>query len=134
MRIICALMLLWITTLLQANTQFDRDYAKWQAQQQAIDARLKAQKAGQDPNYYLSRPSLSKPSAGKQTAANGPQVNINQASLSELQQLSGVGQKKAQAIIEYREQNGKFKSVNELENVKGIGPKLLEKNRARLAL
>lgn len=128
MRIICVLMLLCVTTLLQANSKFDQDYAKWQAQQQAIDQRLNAQKAGQDPNYYLSKPST------RSSGVTGPKVNLNTASVSELQQLSGVGQKKAEAIIQYRQQNGKFKSVNELENVKGIGPKLLEKNRTRLAL
>ena len=127
MRIIWILMWLFTATLAHANTKFDHDYAKWQAQQQAIDARLKAQKAGQDPNYYLSKPSVS-------SAAQGTKVNINSASLTELQQLSGVGQKKAEAIIQYRQQHGPFKTVNDLQNVKGIGPKLLEKNRARLAL
>ena len=133
MRMISTLIFLLIATSLQANSKFDQDYAKWQAQQQAIDARLKAQKAGQDPNYYLSRPSTAAVSA-TQNAATGPKVNINRASVTELQQLSGVGQKKAEAIIQYREQNGSFKTVNDLQNVKGIGPKLLEKNRARLAL
>ena len=133
MRMISTLIFLLIATSLQANSKFDQDYAKWQAQQQAIDARLKAQKAGQDPNYYLSRPSTSTAS-GTQSAVTGPKVNINRASVTELQQLSGVGQKKAEAIIQYREQNGSFKTVNDLQNVKGIGPKLLEKNRARLAL
>ena len=133
MRMISTLIFLLIATSLQANSKFDQDYAKWQAQQQAIDARLKAQKAGQDPNYYLSRPSTSAASA-TQSVATGPKVNINRASVTELQQLSGVGQKKAEAIIQYREQNGSFKTVNDLQNVKGIGPKLLEKNRARLAL
>lgn len=127
MRIIWILMCLFAATLVHANPKFDHDYAKWQAQQKAIDARLKAQKAGQDPNYYLSKPSVS-------AAAQGTKVNINRASLTELQQLSGVGQKKAEAIIQYREQHGPFKAVNDLQNVKGIGPKLLEKNRARLAL
>ena len=133
MRMISTLIFLLIATSLQANSKFDQDYAKWQAQQQAIDARLKAQKAGQDPNYYLSRPSTSTASV-TQNAATGHKVNINRASVTELQQLSGVGQKKAEAIIQYREQNGSFKTVNDLQNVKGIGPKLLEKNRARLAL
>ena len=56
-------------------------------------------------------------------------VNINTASAQELEQnLKGVGPKKAQAIIEYREANGPFFSAEELINVKGIGPKTLEKN------
>jgi len=56
-------------------------------------------------------------------------VNINQAGAEELEQnLIGVGPKKAIAIIEYREVNGPFYSAEELVNVKGIGPKTLEKN------
>lgn len=56
-------------------------------------------------------------------------VNINEADAQELaDNLSGVGPKKAQAIIEYREHNGPFFEPQELENVKGIGPKTLEKN------
>ena len=58
------------------------------------------------------------------------QVNINDASLEELEEnLVGVGPKKAMAIIEYREENGPFYTAEELVNVKGIGPKTLEKNK-----
>lgn len=56
-------------------------------------------------------------------------VNINEADAEELaESLVGVGPKKAMAIIEYREANGPFYTPEELENVKGIGPKTLEKN------
>ncbi|MEM7401008.1 MAG: helix-hairpin-helix domain-containing protein [Pseudomonadota bacterium] len=56
-------------------------------------------------------------------------VNINEADVEELSEsLVGVGPKKAKAIIEYREANGPFYSPEELVNVKGIGPKTLEKN------
>lgn len=59
-------------------------------------------------------------------------VNINTASATELETLNGVGAAKAQAIIAHREKNGPFKSVDELAAVKGIGLKLVEKNRANL--
>jgi len=54
-------------------------------------------------------------------------ININTATQSELQALNGVGEKTAAAIIQYREQNGMFKSVDDLVNVKGIGSKKVEK-------
>lgn len=58
----------------------------------------------------------------------GP-VNINTADAQTLSKnIKGVGLKKAQAIIAYREKNGKFKTVADLKKVKGIGVKLLEKN------
>ena len=56
-------------------------------------------------------------------------VNINEADAEELaENLVGIGPKKAMAIIEYREANGPFFSPEELVNVKGVGPKTLEKN------
>lgn len=50
-------------------------------------------------------------------------ININSASADELQLLDGVGPSTANAIVEYREQNGAFASVDDLVNVKGIGEK-----------
>ncbi|PMJ93424.1 helix-hairpin-helix domain-containing protein [Vibrio sp. 10N.261.55.A7] len=62
-------------------------------------------------------------------------VNINQATAEELAVLlTGVGLKKAQAIVDYREEFGQFKELDELVNVKGIGNSILEKNRTRLLL
>lgn len=54
-------------------------------------------------------------------------VNINTATSAELQTLKGIGPKKAKAIINYRNKNGKFKSIKDLENVKGIGPEVVKK-------
>ena len=67
--------------------------------------------------------------AGNGETAKGKSglVNLNTATEAELQTVSGIGQKKAQDIIAYREANGKFKSVDELKNVSGIGAKTLEK-------
>ncbi|MDV4312093.1 ComEA family DNA-binding protein [Acinetobacter indicus] len=61
-------------------------------------------------------------------------MNLNMATAAQLQQLSGVGQKKAEAIIEYRNRHGKFKRIEDLQLVKGIGPALLAKNRHRLGI
>ncbi|ALQ55434.1 Competence protein [Pseudoalteromonas issachenkonii] len=54
-------------------------------------------------------------------------VNINTADLKQLIKLPGVGKKKAQAIIDYREANGDFASLEDLAKVKGVGKKMLAK-------
>lgn len=62
-------------------------------------------------------------------------VNINTADLKTLQDnLTGIGEKKAQAIIDYRTEKGGFKTLEEIQEVKGIGPKLFEKIKADLVL
>ena len=59
--------------------------------------------------------------SGQTTAGN--KVNINTANLQQLQQLNGIGEKKAQQIIAYRQKSGQFKSIEELKQVSGIGEK-----------
>lgn len=54
-------------------------------------------------------------------------INLNQANEADLQTLTGIGQKKAQEIIAYREENGEFKEIDELKNISGIGDKTFEK-------
>ncbi len=61
-------------------------------------------------------------------------VNINTASVSELARLKGIGESKAKAIVEFRKANGEFKAITELEQVKGIGAKLVEKNKSVIVL
>lgn len=62
-------------------------------------------------------------------AAWAGSVNVNEASVSDLVQLNGVGQVKAERIVDYRESNGDFEQAEDLLAVKGIGAKTLEKNR-----
>ena len=64
------------------------------------------------------------------TAFSLAAVNINTASSAELEALPGIGPAKAKAIVEYRQKNGAFKSVEELKNVKGIGDAVLNKLKA----
>lgn len=54
-------------------------------------------------------------------------ININSATIEELLTLSGIGESKAKAIIEYREENGNFKNIEDIMNVPGIGEALYEK-------
>jgi len=54
-------------------------------------------------------------------------VNINTATLSELDSLPGIGPQKAGEIIAYREEHGPFEKIEEIENVSGIGPATFEK-------
>jgi competence protein ComEA len=54
-------------------------------------------------------------------------VDINKATPKELASLQGIGPAKAQAIVDYRQKNGQFKSTKELAKVKGIGTKIVEK-------
>ncbi len=62
-------------------------------------------------------------------------VNVNQASAQEIADLlKGIGLKKAQAIVEYREQQGPFQSAEDLAKVKGIGEATVAKNLARIEL
>lgn len=59
-------------------------------------------------------------------------LNVNTATVEELTALPGIGEKRAQAILETRKEKGGFKSVDELTEVKGIGPANLEKLRPYL--
>lgn len=61
-------------------------------------------------------------------------ININTADASELQKLTGIGPGKAKSIIDYRNKNGPFKSVDDLLNVSGIGEKTLEKIRDEIVV
>ena len=79
-------------------------------------------------NYLLTQ------EAAQSQARTQTSININRATEAELVALDGVGSSKAQAIILYREMFGRFKTVDELTKVKGIGTKTIEKNRGRLTV
>jgi competence protein ComEA len=53
-------------------------------------------------------------------------INLNTADKAALESISGIGPAKAEAIIKYRDEHGSFKTVDELLNIKGIGPKMLD--------
>ena len=67
--------------------------------------------------------------------AFGAPVNINTADAKTLSEnIKGIGPKKAQAIVTYRRENGPFKSIHDLAKVKGIGEKLIARNKSDLLL
>ena len=61
-------------------------------------------------------------------------VNINTASVQELEALNGVGPVKAQAIVDYRKAHGPFKSIDQIKDVKGIGDATFDKIKADIAV
>ena len=61
-------------------------------------------------------------------------VDINNADAKSFSTLKGVGAKKAQAIVAYRDEHGCFSSIESLSSVKGIGSKTVEKNKTQLTL
>jgi competence protein ComEA len=63
----------------------------------------------------------SRPAKSRATAS--APVNLNTATLAQLQTLPGVGASTAQRILDYRQKNGPFKKIEELMNVKGVGEK-----------
>lgn len=72
--------------------------------------------------------------AGAGKSAEAGRISINRAGLAELQEIPGIGEKKAQAILDYRNAHGAFASIEDLTLVKGIGDKLLEKMKPYVGL
>ena len=72
--------------------------------------------------------------AGENAQGQGGLVNINTATLEQLDTLPGVGEATANKIITYREDNGGFKSIEDLKNVKGIGDKKFEDMKSSICV
>ena len=69
-----------------------------------------------------------------ESGGSNEKININSASKADLQKIDGVGDKKADKILEYRQQHGQFKSVDELKNISGFGEKTVVKMKDQLSV
>lgn len=84
---------------------------------------------------FVSTPKAARSSASKKTSLPAPNsISINSASAAQLEALPGIGPATAAKIVEYRSQAGGFRSIEELDAVKGIGPKKLEQIRPYVRL
>ncbi len=94
-----------------------------------VPAALSVAKGGTPPSARAETPKtnvVAGETGGRTFRAAGAPVDINTATNGELEQLPGIGPKIAAAIVEHRSTNGPFRSIEDLQLVKGIGPKKLE--------
>ena len=74
-------------------------------------------------------------SSAMSAQAIAEKININTANAEQISTaMTGIGDSKAKAIVEYRKSQGKFKSIQDLENVDGIGIKTVERNKDNISL
>jgi competence protein ComEA len=88
-----------------------------------------AKGAAERPVFARPQPGMNGVQSTQSPSDSGGVVNINRASVTELDALPGVGPSTAQAIVDYRTTNGPFGSPEDLLNVKGIGPAKFEAMR-----
>ena len=79
-------------------------------------------------SLFLGSMAFAENNAGQAT------IDLNAATVKELSVLPGVGKKKAEAIVAYRVENGKFESVDEIKKVDGIGKKTFSKIKKQIVV
>lgn len=84
--------------------------------------------------FAAETPAAKAPVAKVAAEATQEAININTADVQELTKLKGIGVKKAEAIVAWREENGSFKTVDQLLEVKGIGEVTLTQNRESIRI
>jgi len=108
---------------------FVKDLGK-PAERDSIIAKFQEQVSKVDSTYF----NKSKSGVNLSDKNIPTKININTSSEKELLQIKGIGPVTAKKIIEYRNQNGQFNSVEELKNIKGIGDKTLEKIKGEVTI
>lgn len=94
-----------------------------------------AQEPGSGPNSSVQTEKAAKNATDKPVITGSYSVDINTATAEELSEaMNGVGIKKAKAIVQHRQEFGPFTSLEQLQDVPGIGASLLERNRSRIKL
>ena len=83
---------------------------------------------------FTSQFSLAESKEATQSAVEQQIVYINNSTVEQLASLKGIGLKKAEAIVAYREQFGPFNSITDLTKIKGIGGKVILDNKSRLKI
>ena len=67
-------------------------------------------------------------------AEHNTKININTATIEELMSLNGIGEKKAESIVEHREKFGSFSTIEDLKGVKGVGDKIFNKIKDQIVV
>ena len=76
----------------------------------------------------------SKADTGKSAEQVSGKININKATSEQLMEIKGIGESYAKRIVEYREKNGPFKKIEDIMQVQGIGTKIFESIKDKIAL
>lgn len=131
--VIIVLMAVLTSIIKQQSIYSSENYESIRNEFERKSAAIKAKKLD-DLKKYTAQENLVKNKELNEIVTDTIIININTASIVELQKLKGVGETYAQRIVDYRVENGEFKTIDELLKVKGIGKKRLEDIKAFIKL
>ena len=118
----------------QPDIDMKKDQARPQLKSTPSSETDRASKTAKPKESATTQSSQIPISSEKSQKPSTKKININTATKDELMQLPGIGEVKAQNIIDYRNKNGKFTNIDDLINVSGIGEKTLDKIREFITL
>ncbi|MDO5014924.1 MAG: helix-hairpin-helix domain-containing protein [Clostridia bacterium] len=99
----------------------------------AVYDRVKIEMKEQTTTVSVAESEITKTSVnGQEPILSGEKININKAGKEELLTIKYIGEKKAEAIIKYRKENGDFNSIDEIKEVPGIGEKIYQKIKGNI--